>query len=150
MSSLCSRPECGGEQHTDQWGTPVLCPHTQPATDTGRRCPRCDCPDGHEQCDHCKVCPHADGGAGPEAAPELPESDQLRADIESLRYQIRRAREAIGTDEPDSAEAAVARVRTLHREEYGCCTECTSVHAVPYPCPTIRAINGVPTKENSA
>jgi len=34
--------------------------------DTGRRCPRCDCPTGHEQCDHCKVCPHA----GP--APEQP------------------------------------------------------------------------------
>ena len=33
--------------------------------DTGRRCPRCDCPDGHEQCDHCKVCPHA---AGPDVA----------------------------------------------------------------------------------
>lgn len=28
--------------------------------DTGRRCPRCDCPDGAPQCDHCKVCPHAD------------------------------------------------------------------------------------------
>ena len=28
-------------------------------TDTGRRCPRCDCPDGHQQCDHCKTCPHA-------------------------------------------------------------------------------------------
>ncbi|MER5715699.1 hypothetical protein [Streptomyces sp. NPDC002132] len=27
--------------------------------DTGHRCPRCDCPDGHTQCDHCKVCPHA-------------------------------------------------------------------------------------------
>lgn len=27
--------------------------------DTGLRCPRCDCPDGHSQCDHCKVCPHA-------------------------------------------------------------------------------------------
>jgi hypothetical protein len=27
--------------------------------DTGRRCPRCDCADGAEQCDHCKVCPHA-------------------------------------------------------------------------------------------
>lgn len=27
--------------------------------DTGRRCPRCDCPDGHEQCDHCKACPYA-------------------------------------------------------------------------------------------
>ncbi|MDX2697109.1 hypothetical protein [Streptomyces ipomoeae] len=56
----CTRPECGGELHTDPWGTPVQCPHTEPAaTDTGRRCPRCDCPDGHEQCDHCKVCPHA-------------------------------------------------------------------------------------------
>lgn len=32
--------------------------------DAGRRCPRCDCPDGHEQCDHCKVCPHAERGAG--------------------------------------------------------------------------------------
>ena len=29
--------------------------------DTGRRCPRCDCADGHTQCDHCKVCPHAGG-----------------------------------------------------------------------------------------
>lgn len=28
--------------------------------DTGRRCPRCDCPDGHTQCDHCKICPHAE------------------------------------------------------------------------------------------
>jgi hypothetical protein len=55
----CARPECGGELHTDPWGVPVQCPHAAPvATDTGRRCPRCDCPDGHEQCDHCKVCPH--------------------------------------------------------------------------------------------
>lgn len=29
------------------------------AQDTGTRCPRCDCPDGHTQCGHCKVCPHA-------------------------------------------------------------------------------------------
>jgi hypothetical protein len=56
----CARPECGGEQHTDLWGTPVQCPHAEPVLeDTGRRCPRCDCPDGHEQCQHCKVCPHA-------------------------------------------------------------------------------------------
>lgn len=27
--------------------------------DTGLRCPRCDCPDGHTQCSHCKTCPHA-------------------------------------------------------------------------------------------
>ncbi len=31
----------------------------RPMSDTGRRCPRCDCPDDAEQCDHCKVCPHA-------------------------------------------------------------------------------------------
>jgi hypothetical protein len=28
-------------------------------SDTGQRCPRCDCPDGHKQCDHCKTCPYA-------------------------------------------------------------------------------------------
>lgn len=57
----CVRPECGAEVHTDPWGTPVQCPHAEPVVqaDTGRRCPRCDCPDGHEQCQHCKVCPHA-------------------------------------------------------------------------------------------
>lgn len=57
----CARPECGGVVHTDPWGTSVQCPHAEPVVqaDTGRRCPRCDCPDGHEQCDHCKTCPHA-------------------------------------------------------------------------------------------
>lgn len=54
MSGPCQRPECGGEVHTDGWGTPIRCP--------ARRCPRCDCADGTEQCEHCKVCPHADGG----------------------------------------------------------------------------------------
>jgi hypothetical protein len=64
----CARPECAGELHTDPWGTPVQCPHAEPAAaDTGRRCPRCDCPDGHEQCDHCKICPHA----GPTTAAQL-------------------------------------------------------------------------------
>lgn len=58
MRSPCTRPECGGEIHTDPWGVPVQCPHID-AADTGRRCPRCDCPDGHTQCEHCKVCPHA-------------------------------------------------------------------------------------------
>ena len=63
MSRRCVRPECGGEQHTDPWGVPVQCPRAEPVVqaDTGRRCPRCDCPDGHEQCQHCKTCPHAEG-----------------------------------------------------------------------------------------
>jgi hypothetical protein len=65
MSGPCTRPECGGEVHTDGWGTPIQCP--------ARRCPRCDCPDGAEQCEHCKVCPHADraDGSNPSTAVEL-------------------------------------------------------------------------------
>jgi hypothetical protein len=27
----CTRPECGGEIHTDCWGRPVRCPHETPA-----------------------------------------------------------------------------------------------------------------------
>jgi predicted Zn-ribbon and HTH transcriptional regulator len=26
MSAPCQRPECGGEVHTDGWGTPIRCP----------------------------------------------------------------------------------------------------------------------------
>lgn len=26
MSSPCTRPECGGDIHTDGWGTPIRCP----------------------------------------------------------------------------------------------------------------------------
>jgi hypothetical protein len=121
MSGPCPRPECGGDIHTDGWGTPIRCP--------ARRCPRCDCPDGADQCEHCKVCPHyepdaiicplvqrtphdaheyeglqcpgwaPDDGTRPEQPPELSELEQLRADSESLRYQIQRVREALGTDQ---------------------------------------------------
>jgi DNA-directed RNA polymerase subunit RPC12/RpoP len=27
MTAPCPRPECGGEVHTDGWGTPIRCPH---------------------------------------------------------------------------------------------------------------------------
>lgn len=40
------------------------------------------------------------------------------------------------------AEAAVARVRALHREEYGSCAECTRESGVPSPCNTIRVLDG--------
>ncbi|MFJ6069100.1 hypothetical protein ACIQHU_39425 [Streptomyces tendae] len=36
---------------------------------------------------------------------------------------------------------AVARVRELHCEEYGCCAHCTRANFVSYPCPTIQAID---------
>lgn len=34
MTGPCQRPECGGEVHTDGWGTPIQCP--------ARRCPHAD------------------------------------------------------------------------------------------------------------
>jgi hypothetical protein len=43
------------------------------------------------------------------------------------------------------AEERVARVRALHRNEYGSCSECTDVRAVPYPCPTIQALDDAGT-----
>lgn len=35
----------------------------------------------------------------------------------------------------------IRRVRALHREEYGCCEHCTGLYGVPYPCPTILALD---------
>jgi hypothetical protein len=104
MSRPCTRPECGGEQHTDPWGTPVQCPHSEgAATDTGRRCPRCDCPDGHEQCAHCKVCPHAEG------IRTAPADDELAREKENFRRLALRLDEWVGRAE--DAEAAIKRVR---------------------------------------
>jgi hypothetical protein len=40
------------------------------------------------------------------------------------------------------AEAALARVRALHRNEYESCAECTHESSVTYPCQTIRALDG--------
>jgi hypothetical protein len=41
-----------------------------------------------------------------------------------------------------AASARIKRVRALHRNEYESCTECTHEYGVPFPCPTIRALNG--------
>jgi hypothetical protein len=41
----------------------------------------------------------------------------------------------------EQAQAAIARVRALHREEYGCCAHCTRADSVLWPCPTIRALD---------
>ncbi|MER5750657.1 hypothetical protein [Streptomyces sp. NPDC002088] len=42
----------------------------------------------------------------------------------------------------DEDAQAIDRLRALHREEYGSCAECTHEYGVPYPCPTIRALDG--------
>ena len=43
-----------------------------------------------------------------------------------------------------AASTRVRRVRELHREDYGSCSECTHESGVSFPCPTIRALNGPP------
>lgn len=40
-----------------------------------------------------------------------------------------------------AASARIKRVRALHREEYGSCAECTHEFGVPWPCPTIQALD---------
>lgn len=70
--------------------------------------------------------------------------EEAQATVESLRYQIRRAREALATDEPDEAadlRAAVSRIRALHTSEFGSCSHCTRADSVPWPCPTIAALD---------
>lgn len=41
----------------------------------------------------------------------------------------------------DQDAQAIARIRELHTEDYGSCRECTHSHSVPWPCPTIRALD---------
>ncbi|MFI5687918.1 hypothetical protein [Streptomyces sp. NPDC051636] len=91
-----------------------------------------------------------DDGTRPEAPPQATLLEEAQATIESLRYQIRRAREALAIDEPSGADTAIARVRALHREECGSCAHCTRADSVPYPCPTIRALDGDTTSKEQA
>jgi hypothetical protein len=57
--------------------------------------------------------------------------------------QTRMERERAG-----NVEDALERVRRLHREvqyprhDYGCCIECTNEDPEPYPCKTVRALEG--------
>lgn len=37
--------------------------------------------------------------------------------------------------------AAVARLRALHTDDFGGCAHCTREDFVPYPCPTITALD---------
>src|SRR5689334_22694076 len=158
MSGPCPRPECGGEVHTDGWGTPVRCPELyRPDAiicSLAQRTPH----DAHEH--EGLRCPGwaPDDGTRPEQPPALSESEQLRADNESLRYHIQRAREALGTDEPDPTDqlkAAIERVRQLHRpvefrDRGTICAECSAFDGsstdnspVGYAhCATLKALNG--------
>jgi len=50
--------------------------------------------------------------------------------------------QALGQFLGDEGALAVGRVRTLHREDYGSCAECTHESSVAYPCATVTALNG--------
>jgi hypothetical protein len=57
-----------------------------------------------------------DDGTRPEVPPAQTPLDVAEATAESLRYQIRRAREALGDDEPDRAAALEQRLAHWRRE----------------------------------
>jgi hypothetical protein len=42
----------------------------------------------------------------------------------------------------EQVEAQLAAVRALHHDDYGLCHACTGSHGVPWPCPTIAALDG--------
>ena len=88
MSGPCERPECGGDTHTDGWGNPTQCPRACRASLFAH--------DAHDGCPGWMP----DDGTRPEVPPAASPLEEAQATIESLRYQIRRAREALGTDEP--------------------------------------------------
>jgi hypothetical protein len=62
--------------------------------------------------------------------------DEAGAAAYAVMVEILRVRQAT------PAETAIDRVRQLHRNEYESCAECTRVYSEPWPCPTIRALDG--------
>ena len=71
-----------------------------------------------------------------EAAERMGVDDVAGAAAYAVMIEILQVRKAT------PAEAAIARVRALHREEYGGCAECTHESSVLWPCATIRALDG--------
>ncbi|KOV86086.1 MULTISPECIES: hypothetical protein [unclassified Streptomyces] len=85
-------------------------------------------------------CPHCGRG---DAAPTVEDWEQERQSAGFWFDQHKRARQSAADQRQRAkrAEAAITRVRDLHREEYGLCDECTGSHGVPWPCPTIQALD---------
>lgn len=73
--------------------------------------------------------------AAPEAVPAVEPPLLLPRDTATTLHR------ALGQLLGDEDAQAIARVRALHRDEYGLCFECTHEFSVPYPCPTITALD---------
>lgn len=119
MTGPCERPECGGTTHTDGWGQLIRCPHACPLTGAGAS------HDAHDGCPGWGP----DDGTHPEAPPQATLLEEAQATIEGLQYQIRRAREALGTDEPVDRCPSCDHKREFHDVDGRCWF--TVDHGVP-------------------
>lgn len=61
----------------------------------------------------------------------------VAAEVMSVIVRVRQA-----THEESAQFRAIERVRTLHRQEYGACAECTREYSEAWPCATVRALDG--------
>jgi len=64
----------------------------------------------------------------------------LMAQVQQLGGQLKDM-----TVRAEQAEATIAAVRALHHDDYGLCHACTTSHGIPWPCPTITAIDSPTT-----
>ncbi len=115
-------------------------------------------PSSHRQLAECSIdrvadalnrTPDEDGG--PQEPTERSETEQLHDRLYTAERALSRIREALGTETlVTAAGVALNRVRALHRAENGWCWECTAETAIAWPCPTIRAIEGDTTTEETS
>jgi hypothetical protein len=108
MSSPCPRPECGGEVHTDGWGTPIRCPHAVPLNVA---CAVLHT-DAQGNVTPCPGYPHVGGvSEGPDRHPAL--TVKLSAGSTEERLRAAEIRAAVAEHE---AEAYRNQVQALVRE----------------------------------
>lgn len=155
MRAPCKRPECGSTIHTDGWGKPTRCPHAgasmaaqqqdrQPTAEENFRELFARTAKLHDTV-AALLSPEWGARIGiiPKGHPLHPGTGEQAAPIDWQAIAKQRERELKKVGEArHNAEQAIARVRALHREEYGSCEHCTRADSVPYPCPTILALNG--------
>ncbi|MCG0069708.1 hypothetical protein L0F81_41765 [Streptomyces tricolor] len=86
---------------------------------------------------YCPACGRGD------ASPTAQQWEDQRKRANQAEELLRIAHDTSNRAEAERAraEAAIARVRALHVNGYGLCDECTGSHGVPWPCPTIQALD---------
>jgi uncharacterized protein with gpF-like domain len=80
--------------------------------------------------------------AAHESGPAATQATDSEQPLFLPRAEVTTLHRTLGQLLGDEDAQAIARVRALHHEEYGSCAECTHEFSVPFPCPTVRAIDG--------